>query len=77
VSLITGTHEHERSSVLNVLSATVVGIAGDVNPSQAVVRLDVDGSPLLARVTRYSIDRLGIVEGMQLWAQVKAVSLLA
>ncbi|SAK43184.1 molybdenum ABC transporter ATP-binding protein [Caballeronia ptereochthonis] len=77
VSLITGTHEHERSSVLNVLSATVVGIAEDANPSQAVVRLDVDGSPLLARVTRYSLDRLGIVEGMRLWAQVKAVSLLA
>ncbi|GJH12891.1 molybdenum ABC transporter ATP-binding protein [Caballeronia novacaledonica] len=77
VSLITGTHEHERSSVLNVLPATVVGIANDANPSQAVVRLDVDGSPLLARVTRYSMDRLAIVEGMRLWAQVKAVSLLA
>ncbi|SAL76297.1 ABC transporter [Caballeronia peredens] len=77
VSLVTGTHEQERSSVLNVLPATVVGIADDSNPSQAVVRLDVDGSPLLARVTRYSLDRLGIVEGMQLRAQVKAVSLLA
>jgi molybdate transport system ATP-binding protein len=77
VSLLTGTHEHERSSVLNVLPATVVGIAQDANPSQAVVRLDVDGSPLLARVTRYSLDRLGIVEGTRLWAQVKAVSLLA
>jgi molybdate transport system ATP-binding protein len=77
VSLITGAHEHERSSVLNVLPATVVGIANDANPSQAVVRLDVDGSPLLARVTRYSMDRLAIVEGMRLWAQVKAVSLLA
>jgi molybdate transport system ATP-binding protein len=77
VSLITGTHEHAHSSVLNVLPATVVGIANDANPSQAVVRLDVDGSPLLARVTRYSMDRLAIVEGMRLWAQVKAVSLLA
>jgi molybdate transport system ATP-binding protein len=77
VSLITGLHEQERSSVLNVLPATVVGIVDDANPSQAVVRLDVDGSPLLARVTRYSLDRLGIAEGMPLWAQVKAVSLLA
>ncbi|WP_374728702.1 molybdenum ABC transporter ATP-binding protein [Caballeronia fortuita] len=77
VSLITGSPEHARSSVLNVLPATVVGIAQDANPSQAVVRLDVDGSPLLARVTRYSMDRLSIVEGMRLWAQVKAVSLLA
>ncbi|WP_311768195.1 TOBE domain-containing protein [Caballeronia sp. INML2] len=54
-----------------------MGIAKDAHPSQAVVRLDVDGSPLLARVTRYSLDRLGIVEGMRLWAQVKTVSLLA
>ncbi|SAK58511.1 ABC transporter [Caballeronia catudaia] len=77
VSLITGAHEQDRSSVLNVLAATVIGIADDANPSQAVVRLDVDGSPLLARVTRYSLDRLGIVEGMRVWAQVKAVSLLA
>ncbi|SAL46343.1 ABC transporter [Caballeronia arvi] len=77
VSLITGAHEQDRSSVLNVLPATVIGIADDANPSQAVVRLDVDGSPLLARVTRYSLDRLGIVEGMRVWAQVKAVSLLA
>jgi molybdate transport system ATP-binding protein len=77
VSLVTGTHERDHSSVLNVLPAKVVGIAADANPSQAVVRLDVDGSPLLARVTRYSLDRLCIVEGMQVWAQVKAVSLLA
>jgi molybdate transport system ATP-binding protein len=77
VSLITGTHEQDRSSVLNVLPATVVGIAEDANPSQAVVRLDVDGSPLLARVTRYSLDRLSIAQGMRVWAQVKAVSLLA
>lgn len=77
VSLVTGAHERDHSSVLNVLPATVVGIAADANPSQAVVRLDVDGSPLLARVTRYSLDRLCIIEGMQVWAQVKAVSLLA
>ncbi|AQH03626.1 molybdenum ABC transporter ATP-binding protein (plasmid) [Burkholderia sp. KK1] len=77
VSLITGAHEHDRSSVLNVLPATVAGIADDANPAQAVVRLDVDGSPLLARVTRYSLDRLGIAEGMRVWAQVKTVSLLA
>ncbi|SAK90595.1 ABC transporter [Caballeronia hypogeia] len=77
VSLITGAHEQHHSSVLNVLPATVVDIAKDANPSQAVVRLDVDGSPLLARVTRYSLDRLSIVEGMRVWAQVKAVSLLA
>jgi molybdate transport system ATP-binding protein len=77
VSLMTGIYEHEFSSVLNVLPAKIVEIADDSNPAQAVVRLDVDGSPLLARVTRYSLDRLEIAVGMQVWAQVKAVSLLA
>jgi molybdate transport system ATP-binding protein len=77
VSLMTGVYEHEFSSVLNVLPAKVVAIADDANPAQVVVRLDVDGSPLLARVTRYSLDRLEIGVGMQVWAQVKAVSLLA
>ncbi|WP_244850691.1 molybdenum ABC transporter ATP-binding protein [Caballeronia sp. SL2Y3] len=77
VSLMTGEHDHTQSSVLNVLPATVKAIAEDANPSQAVVRLDVDGSPLLARVTRYSLDRLRIAPGMPVWAQVKAVSLLA
>jgi molybdate transport system ATP-binding protein len=77
VSLMTGIYEHEFSSVLNVLPAKVIEIKDDANPAQAVVRLDVDGSPLLARVTRYSLDRLEIAAGMQVWAQVKAVSLLA
>ncbi|WP_244817796.1 molybdenum ABC transporter ATP-binding protein [Caballeronia sp. Lep1P3] len=77
VSLVTHARDETQSSVLNVLPATVVAIADDAHPSQAVVRLDVDGSPLLARVTRYSVDRLGIAVGMRVWAQVKAVSLLA
>jgi molybdate transport system ATP-binding protein len=77
VSLMTGVYEHEFSSVLNVLPAKVVEIVDDTTPAQAMVRLDVDGSPLLARVTRYSLDRLEIAVGMQVWAQVKAVSLLA
>jgi len=77
VSLIVGERDQTQSSVLNVLPATVIAIADDTHASQAVVRLDVDGSPLLARVTRYSLDRLGIAVGLRVWAQVKAVSLLA
>ncbi|MDR5856361.1 molybdenum ABC transporter ATP-binding protein [Caballeronia sp. LZ062] len=77
VSLITGEHDSTQSSVLNVLPATVKAISDDAHEPQAVVRLDVDGSPLLARVTRYSLDRLRIAPGVRVWAQVKAVSLLA
>ncbi len=67
VSLMTGVYEHEFSSMLNVLPAKAVTIVDDTNPAQAVVRLDVDGSPLLARVTRYSLDRLEIAVSMQVW----------
>jgi molybdate transport system ATP-binding protein len=67
----------EDTSVLNVLPATVVEIESAPDPSRVMVRLDVDGTPLLSRITRYSRDRLGLVVGKRVWAQVKAVSLLA
>ena len=35
------------------------------------------GTPLLARITRYSRDQIGLHVGQQLWAQVKSVALLA
>ncbi|WP_217478407.1 molybdenum ABC transporter ATP-binding protein [Pararobbsia alpina] len=63
-------------SILNVLPATVVGIAEAHAPSHVMVRLDVEGTPLLSRITRFSSDRLGLAVGMRVWAQVKAVSLL-
>jgi molybdate transport system ATP-binding protein len=67
----------ESSSVLNVLPATVAGITGAASPSQVMVRLDIDGTPLLSRITRYSCDHLKLAVGTRVWAQVKAVSLLA
>jgi molybdate transport system ATP-binding protein len=69
-------HHEQESSVLNVLAATVVEIAGARHPAHVLVRLDVDGTPLLARITRYSHDHLQLAVGKRLWAHVKAVSLL-
>jgi molybdate transport system ATP-binding protein len=66
----------EPGSILNVLPATIVGIAQAQASSHVMVRLDVAGTPLLARITRFSSDRLGLAAGMRVWAQVKAVSLL-
>jgi molybdate transport system ATP-binding protein len=74
VSLVVG--EVPTSSVLNVLAATVVEIVAAPVQAHVLVRLDVDGTPLLARVTRYSSDHLQLTVGKRLWAQVKAVSLL-
>jgi molybdate transport system ATP-binding protein len=65
------------TSVLNVLPATVVEMEPAADPAQVMVRLDIDGTPLLSRITRYSHDRLRLQVGARVWAQVKAVSLLA
>ncbi len=66
----------EPGSILNVLPARVVDIAAAQASSHVMVRLDVAGTPLLSRITRFSSDRLGLAAGMPVWAQVKAVSLL-
>ncbi|MDF3932376.1 molybdenum ABC transporter ATP-binding protein [Pseudomonas citronellolis] len=67
----------EHSSVLNRLPATVMEIATTDNPAHLLVRLEVSGNPLLARITRFSADQLGLREGLTLWAQIKSVAVLA
>jgi molybdate transport system ATP-binding protein len=54
----------------------VVGLAPTGTPGQVLVRLDAAGSPLLARITRRSADRLGIRPGLALRAQTKSVATL-
>jgi molybdate transport system ATP-binding protein len=63
-------------SILNALPARVVDIKRTGNPAHVSVRLDADGTPLLARITRYSCDQLGLIAGAHVWAQIKSVSLL-
>jgi molybdate transport system ATP-binding protein len=65
-----------QSSILNCVAATVVDLAPSDAPGQLLVRLDAAGSPLLARITRRSAERLGIRPGLALYAQIKAVALL-
>ena len=67
----------QDGSILNVLKVTVTEIASGATSAQRLLRLDADGTPLLARITQYSCDRLALAPGMQAWAQIKAVSLLA
>jgi molybdate transport system ATP-binding protein len=42
-----------------------------------LVRVQVGGEQLIARITPYSFDRLQIQREQSLWAQVKSVSLLS
>jgi len=67
--------ERRDSSILNVLPARVVSL-DETDPGRSLVRLDVAGTPLLARITRRSAAQLGIVPGREVFAQVKGVALL-
>ncbi|WP_447803019.1 molybdenum ABC transporter ATP-binding protein [Pseudomonas serbica] len=70
-------HGDEQSSILNRLPVTVVSEMAADNSAHVLVRLDASGSPLLARITRYSRDHLNLHPGQRLWAQIKAVAVLA
>jgi molybdate transport system ATP-binding protein len=66
------------SSILNVLPARIVSMKPlDTNEVVVVVALGSDGSGarLLSRVMRKSWAELGLVEGMSVYAQVKAAAL--
>ncbi|NWB98707.1 molybdenum ABC transporter ATP-binding protein [Pseudomonas gingeri] len=67
----------EHSSILNRLPVTVTGEIPADNSAHVLVRLEAAGTPLLARITRYSRDQLQLAPGQTLWAQIKAVAVLA
>jgi molybdate transport system ATP-binding protein len=66
----------QHSSITNILPARVIDVTEDRDPAQRLVRLDVGGRPLLARITGRSVAQLAIVPGMALYAQVKSVALM-
>ena len=68
---------HADSSILNIFPAAVDSIAeGDAG--RALVRLHLRGdTPLLAAVTRKSVDALALQPGKAIYAQIKAVAPLA
>ena len=70
-------HNDASSSILKRLPVTVVSEQAADNAAHVLIRLDAGGTPLLARITRYSRDHLAIHPGQQLWAQIKAVAVLA
>jgi len=64
----------EQTSILNVLAGRIVELAEGPGAA-AEVRLAVGEAMLLARVTRRSVERLGLRPGLEVYALVKAVSL--
>ncbi len=67
--------EHHDSSILNRFPATIVELAQAANAANVMVRLDVGGTALLARVTHRSLEQLQVQVGSKVWAQVKSVAL--
>jgi molybdate transport system ATP-binding protein len=72
VALATECPRH--SSVLNVLKGSVIAIAREDGPI-VDVRVRVGGALLIARITRRSRGFLGLSEGSEVYALLKAVSI--
>ena len=66
--------EPVNTSTLNVLPARICDMAVH-GRGRIVVRLDVAGTPLLARISRKSQERLALQTGQQVYALIKSVAL--
>ena len=53
-----------QSSILNCVAATVIDLAPTDTPGHVLVRLDAEGTRLLARITQRSAARLDIRSGL-------------
>ena len=69
-------HPNTDSSILNTLPARVLSLGDEGHPALALVKLDVAGSAVLARVTRRSAAQLGLEPEQAVSIQIKAVALL-
>jgi len=65
-----------HTSIQNCLSAVVDEIADDHHPALSLIRLKLGDSPVLARLTRRSAVGLGLLPGLPVWVQIKAVALI-
>jgi len=61
-------------STQNILPATLAAISEASAAQEVFLRLMMGPTPILARVTRDSVARLGLVPGQQVWAVIKAVT---
>lgn len=65
----------EGSSIINRMPASVTDVSTDGPPGVALVRVDVGGTPLVARLTQRSLFELKLEPGMAVWAQIKSVAI--
>lgn len=67
----------QESSILNAFQGVISAIAPTDTPGHVLVQIHVANTPLLARITERSRKSLNLEVGQAVWAQVKAVALLA
>lgn len=67
----------QATSILNVFQGTVTAIVPTDTLGHVLVQLDLGPTHLLARITERSRKILNLQPGQLVWAQVKAVALLA
>lgn len=67
----------QHSSIQNVFSGRIDGIAADDHPGLALLRIAVGDTHFLARLTRRAADDLGVAVGQRVWVQIKSVAILA
>jgi molybdate transport system ATP-binding protein len=69
-------HKVEGTSFLNLLACDVVELTAVNSRGHVLVKLDMAGTPLIARITERSRKHLQIAPSQPLWAQIKSVALL-
>jgi molybdate transport system ATP-binding protein len=67
---------HSGTSIQNILPGVVETLADDTHPALALVRVNVGGVKVVARLTRRSAHDLGLTPGQIVYAQIKAVALI-
>jgi molybdate transport system ATP-binding protein len=65
-----------QTSILNIFPATIKEMTPE-GDAQIMIRLSLQGTPLLAKITRKSASLLDLKIGKQVYAQVKSVALLS
>ncbi|MCG8671891.1 MAG: molybdenum ABC transporter ATP-binding protein [Pseudomonadales bacterium] len=67
---------HIDSSIVNILHGKVEVIENDAHPAMALIKVRVQESALIARITRRSANYLDLKIGDAIWVQVKSAALI-
>lgn len=70
------TQKPENTSIQNLIPCHIEALLPDAHPAQVQVKLTLNGTTLMARITCRAQDALGLAPGQAVWAQVKSVALV-